>query len=179
MTSRLILDEQSMARALSRMAHEIVMRNRGETDVAVIGIRRRGDSLARRLAAILNHTEGIPVPVGALDINLYRDDFQVRAAQPIVRMSDIPFNVDGMTIVLVDDVLYTGRTIRAALDELNDFGRAHRIQLAVLINRDGRELPIQADYVGESVPTDSDETVVVHIKEVDGEDNVVVERITQ
>lgn len=178
MISRPILDEQSMARVLSRMAHEIVVRNQGATDIAIIGIRRRGDSLARRLAAILNQAEGVLVRVGALDINLYRDDFQVRAAQAVVRLSDIPFDVEGMTIILVDDVLYTGRTIRAALDELTDFGRAKRIQLAVLINRDGRELPIQADYVGEHVPTGSGESVVVHVKEIDGEDNVAIERIT-
>lgn len=176
-SSRLILDEKGVSRTLSRMAHEIVERNRGADAVALVGIRRRGDQLARRLAAMIRDVEGAPVPVGALDINLYRDDFQMRAAHPVVRRSEIPFEVEGRTIVLVDDVLFTGRTIRAALDELNDFGRADRIQLAVLINRDGRELPIQADYAGEYVATVPDETVVVRVKEVDGEDSVTVDRM--
>jgi pyrimidine operon attenuation protein/uracil phosphoribosyltransferase len=173
---RLLLDERGIARALTRIAHEVVERNRGASDIAIVGIRRRGDGLARRLASIIRDVEGVNIPVGALDITLYRDDFQMRSAQPIVRKSDIPFDVEGQTIILVDDVLYTGRTIRAALDELNDFGRARRIQLAVLIERDGRELPIQADYVGEQVSTASDETVVVHLREVDGEDQVSAER---
>jgi pyrimidine operon attenuation protein/uracil phosphoribosyltransferase len=177
MATRLILDQKGMARVLSRMAHEIVERNRGAADIALIGIRRRGDHLARRLASILHEVEGASIPVGALDITLYRDDFQVRAAQPVVRRTEIPFDVEGRTIILVDDVLYTGRTIRAALDELTDFGRARRIQLAVLIDRDGRELPIQADYVGERVPAGLDEKVVVHVREADGDDGVTVERM--
>lgn len=176
-TTRQILDQKSMSRVLSRIAHEILERNRGASDLAIIGIRRRGDRLAERLADIINRVEGVTLPVGALDINLYRDDFQSRAAQPVVGMSEIPFDVDGRTIILVDDVLFTGRTIRAAMDELKDFGRANRIQLAVLINRDGRELPIQADYIGEDVEVGPDEIVVVHVKGVDDTDRVLVERI--
>ncbi|MBM3264108.1 MAG: bifunctional pyr operon transcriptional regulator/uracil phosphoribosyltransferase PyrR [candidate division Zixibacteria bacterium] len=174
--SRSILDEKGVSRTLTRMAHEIVERNRGTEQLALVGIRRRGDQLAKRLAAMIREFEGTEVPVGALDINLYRDDFQVRAAQPVVRRSEITFEVEGRIIVLIDDVLFTGRTIRAALDELNDFGRARRIQLGVLINRDGRELPIQADYTGEYVATVPEETVVVLVREIDGEDGVSVER---
>ena len=177
-TTRQILNEKSMSRVLSRIAHEIIERNHGASDLAIIGIRRRGDWLAKRLAEIINRVEDVSLPVGALDINLYRDDFQSHAAQPVVRVSEIPFEVEGRTIILVDDVLFTGRTIRAALDELKDFGRARRIQLAVLINRDGRELPIQADYIGENVDIAPEEIVVVRVQEVDDEDHVLVERVT-
>ena len=177
-TTRQILNKKSMSRVLSRIAHEIMERNHGPSDLAIIGIRRRGDWLAKRLAEIINRVEDVSLPVGALDITLYRDDFQSHAAQPIVRVSEIPFEVEGRTIILVDDVLFTGRTIRAALDELKDFGRARRIQLAVLINRDGRELPIQADYIGENVDIAPEEIVVVHVQEVDDEDHVLVERVT-
>ncbi|HIG47809.1 MAG TPA: bifunctional pyr operon transcriptional regulator/uracil phosphoribosyltransferase PyrR [candidate division Zixibacteria bacterium] len=177
-TTRQILNEKSMSRVLSRIAHEIIERNHGASDLAIIGIRRRGDWLAKRLAEIINRVEDVSLPVGALDINLYRDDFQSHAAQPVVRVSEIPFEVEERTIILVDDVLFTGRTIRAALDELKDFGRARRIQLAVLINRDGRELPIQADYIGENVDIAPEEIVVVRVQEVDDEDHVLVERVT-
>ncbi|MBI4553625.1 MAG: bifunctional pyr operon transcriptional regulator/uracil phosphoribosyltransferase PyrR [Candidatus Latescibacteria bacterium] len=172
----LVLDEKGMFRVMTRIAHEVVERNRGATDIALVGIRRRGDSLAKRLATLISEIEGHPIPVGALDITLYRDDFQTRFPQPVVRKTAIPFDIERRTIILVDDVLYTGRTIRAALDELTDFGRAKRIQLAVLIDRDGRELPIQADYVGEHIPTTPHETVVVRVREVDGEDSVTIER---
>ena len=177
--TRLILDEKDVSRVLTRITHEVIERNHGAADIAIVGIRRRGDWLAKRLATLIHEIEGVAVPVGALDITLYRDDFQTLAAQPIVRKTEIPFDVEGRTIVLVDDVLYTGRTIRAALDALTAFGRAKRIQLAALINRDGRELPIQADYIGEDVSTTSNEIVVVHIQEVDGADNVMIERITR
>ena len=177
-TTRQILNEKSMSRVLSRIAHEIMERNHGASDLAIIGIRRRGDWLAKRIAEIINLVEDVSLPVGALDITLYRDDFQSHAAHPVVRVSEIPFEVEGRTIILVDDVLFTGRTIRAALDELKDFGRARRIQLAVLINRDGRELPIQADYIGENVDIAPEEIVVVHVQEVDDEDHVLVERVT-
>ena len=176
---RLILDAKGMSRVMNRIAHQVIERNHGASDIAIVGIRRRGDWLAERLADRIKSIEDITVPVGALDINLYRDDFQMRSSQPVIRKSEIPFDVGNHTIVLVDDVLYTGRTIRAALDELTDYGRPKRIQLAVLINRDGRELPIQADYTGEQIPIAEDEIVVVHIEEVDGADNVMVERITQ
>lgn len=164
---------------LMRMAHEIIERNHGAADTAIVGIRRRGDWLAKRLAGHIQSIEGTEVPVGALDITLYRDDFQSMTSQPVVRTTEIPFDVEEKTIVLVDDVLYTGRTIRAAMDELADFGRVKRIQLAVLTNRDGRELPIQADYIGEDLMIAADEIVVVHVKEVDEVDSVMVERITK
>ncbi len=176
---RPILDIKGMSRVMNRIAHQVIERNHGAAGIAIVGIRRRGDWLAKRLAARISSIEGIDIPVGALDINLYRDDFQMRSSQPIVRTSEIPFDVEDRTIILVDDVLYTGRTIRAALDELTDYGRPKRIQLAVLINRDGRELPIQADYTGEQVQIAADENVVVHIQEVDGADNVMVERKPQ
>lgn len=176
---RPILDIKGMSRVMNRIAHQVIERNHGAAGIAIVGIRRRGDWLAKRLAARISSIEGIDIPVGALDINLYRDDFQMRSSQPTVRTSEIPFDVEDRTIILVDDVLYTGRTIRAALDELTDYGRPKRIQLAVLINRDGRELPIQADYTGEQVQIAADENVVVHIQEVDGADNVMVERKPQ
>ena len=168
-----------MSRVMNRIAHRVIERNHGAAGIAIVGIRRRGDWLAKRLAERIRSIENIDVPFGALDINLYRDDFQMRSSQPIVRTSEIPFDVEDRTIVLVDDVLYTGRTIRAALDELTDYGRPKSIQLAVLINRDGRELPIQADYTGEQVPIAPDENVVVRVQEVDGADNVMVERKPQ
>jgi len=171
-----LLDAEAIRRSLVRIAHEIIEHHKGTERLALIGIRTRGAVLAKRLAAELEAIEHSAVPVGALDITLYRDDFQTRFPQPIVRKTEIPFDVERRTIVLVDDVLYTGRTIRAALDELTDFGRPKRIQLAVLIDRDGRELPIQADYVGEHVPTTPNETVVVNVHEVDGDDSVTVER---
>ena len=168
-----------MSQVMNRIADHVIERNHGTSGIAIVGIRRRGDWLAMRLAERIKSIENVSVPVGALDINLYRDDFQMRSSQPIVRTSEIPFDVEDRTIILVDDVLYTGRTIRAALDELTDYGRPKRIQLAVLINRGGRELPIQADYTGEQVPIAPDENVVVHVQEVDGADNVMVERNPQ
>ncbi len=172
-----VLDREGIARAISRIAHQILERNKGASGIAIVGIQRRGDWLARRLADAIREAEDTAIPVGVLDINLYRDDLQVRADYPVVRTTDIPFDIEGRTVILVDDVLYTGRTIRAALDELKDFGRARRIELAVLINRDGRELPIQADYVGENVEAGPGRTVVVHVHELDRDDNVAVEEM--
>ncbi len=172
-----VLDSEGIAGALSRIAHQIRERNDGASGIVLVGIRRRGDWLARRLAAALREAEETPVPVGVLDINLYRDDFQVRSEYPVVRTSDIPFDIEGRTVILVDDVLYTGRTIRAALDELKDFGRAWRIELAVLIDREGRELPIQADYIGEHIEVGPGRTVVVHVFELDRKDEVSVEAV--
>ena len=160
---------------MSRIARQILERNRGASGIAIVGIQRRGDWIARRLAGAIRAAEDSAVPVGVLDINLYRDDLQVRADYPVVRRTDIPFDIEGRTVILVDDVLYTGRTIRAALDELKDFGRARRIELAVLIDREGRELPIQADYVGERVEVGPGRTVVVRVHELDRDDNVAVE----
>ena len=166
-----------MSRSLVRIAHEIVERNRGIGDLALVGIRERGVPLARRIAAELNRISNTDVPTGALDITLYRDDLMRQAVgpQPLVRSTDIPFDIDNRVILLVDDVLYTGRTIRAALDALIDFGRPRSIQLVVLIDRGHRELPIKADYVGKNVPTSRRESVQVRLEEVDGHDEVVIQ----
>ena len=172
-----VMDADRMARALTRIAHEILERNRGTNDLALVGIRTRGVPLARRIAhnlAEINHNE---VPTGALDITLYRDDLMRQAVgpQPVVRLTEIPFSIDAKRILLVDDVLYTGRTIRSALDALIDFGRPKLIQLIVLVDRGHRELPIKADYVGKNLPTAVDESVQVRLQESDGVDEVVLE----
>jgi pyrimidine operon attenuation protein/uracil phosphoribosyltransferase len=168
------MDEPEIRRATTRIAHEILERNKGAVEVALVGIAARGDDLARRLAGEIRRIEGVDVPVGVLDITFYRDDIGLRAEAPEVHETRIGFDVTGYTVVLVDDVLYTGRTIRAAMDALVDFGRPTQIQLAVLVDRGHRELPIRADYVGKNVPTRKDEIVRVLLKEVDGEDGVVV-----
>jgi pyrimidine operon attenuation protein/uracil phosphoribosyltransferase len=170
-----VLDEPGIDRALARIAHEIVERLGGTEDLALVGLRTRGVSLARRIAERLRTIEGRPVPVGALDITLYRDDLDLQAEAPVVRGTDIPFPVAGRTIVLVDDVLYTGRTIRAALDAIMDLGRPRMIQLAVLIDRGHRELPIRPDYVGKNLPTARREAVQVLLREHDGQDRVVIQ----
>ena len=170
-----ILDEAEIRRAVTRIAHEVLERNHGASSVVLVGIANRGDHLARRLAVEVARIEGITPPVGVLDITFYRDDIGMRAEAPEVHETRIDFDITGRTVVLVDDVLYTGRTIRAALDALVDFGRPTAIQLAVLIDRGHRELPIRADYVGKNVPTRKDEDVRVCLKELDGEDAVVVE----
>ena len=172
-----VMDADRMQRSLTRIAHEIVERNRAIEEVALVGIRERGVPLARRLARRLQEITGREVPTGALDITLYRDDLMRQAIgpQPVVRSTEIPFNIDDRTILLVDDVLYTGRTIRAALDALIDFGRPKAIQLAVLIDRGHRELPIKADYVGRNVPTSRQESVQVRLEEVDGTDDVLLQ----
>lgn len=169
-----IMSAEEMRRALVRIAHEIIERNAGVEMVALVGIRARGVPLAQRLAQAIAETESREVPVGTLDITLYRDDFAIRSDRPVVRRTEIPFPVDGLTIVLVDDVLYTGRTVRAALDALIDLGRPRRIQLAVLVDRGHRELPIRADFVGKNVPTARDEEIVVRLEETDGVDEVVI-----
>lgn len=169
-----ILDEDGIRRAITRIAHEIVERNKGVGDIALVGIRRRGVPLAQRLAAKLAEIEGQHVPVGSLDITLYRDDLTQRAEQPLVHRTEVPFDVRRKTIVLTDDVLYTGRTIRAALDALIDLGRPQAIQLAVLVDRGHRELPIRADYVGKNVPTARREEVQVQLAEIDGVDKVSI-----
>jgi len=169
-----LLDAGEMRRALTRIAHEILERNKGAAGVVLAGIAARGDDLARRLAQEIDRIEGVDVPVGALDITFYRDDIGMRAEAPEVHETRIDFDITGKTVVLVDDVLFTGRTIRAALDALVDFGRPEAIQLAVLVDRGHRELPIRADYVGKNVPTRKDEEVQVRLAETDGEDAVVV-----
>ncbi len=172
-----VMDADRMQRSLTRIAHEIVERNGAIEQVAIVGIRERGVPLARRLARRLHEITGHEVPTGALDITLYRDDLMRHAVgpQPLVRSTDILFDIDDRLILLVDDVLYTGRTIRAALDALIDFGRPKAIQLAVLIDRGHRELPIKADYVGKNVPTSRHESVQVRLEEVDGHDDVLIQ----
>ena len=166
-----------MGRTLARIAHEILERGHGLDDLALVGIRTRGVPIARRLAGIIKEISQRDVPTGALDITLYRDDLMRHAvgAQPVVRSTDIPFSIDDRRILLVDDVLYTGRTIRAALDALIEFGRPRSIQLVVLVDRGHRELPIKADYVGKNIPTSTTQSVHVHLAEVDGRDEVEVQ----
>jgi len=167
-----VMDEATIDRALTRMAHEILEKHRGVDDLALVGIRTRGVPLAQRLAAKIRAIEGRDVPVGTLDINLYRDDLTTIAEHPVLRKTEIPFPMDRRKIVLVDDVLFTGRTIRAALDALIDLGRPRRIQLCVLVDRGHRELPIRADYVGKNIPTSLDQQVRVSLKESDGRESV-------
>jgi pyrimidine operon attenuation protein / uracil phosphoribosyltransferase len=172
-----ILDADRMSRALTRIAHEILERNRGVGELALVGIRTRGVPIAKRLARALREINGHDVPTGALDITLYRDDLMRNAVgpQPLIRRTEIPFSIDDKKILLVDDVLYTGRTIRAALDALIDFGRPRAIQLVVLVDRGHRELPIKADYVGKNVPTSLKQSVQVRLQEIDGADEVVIQ----
>ena len=168
MSEKQILSSDDIRRAVTRVAHEIAERNEGVGGVVLVGIRRRGVPLAQRVAATLADFEGARVPVGSLDITLYRDDLSMRGPVPIVHSTNIPIDITGRTVVLVDDVIYTGRTVRAALDALADLGRPARIQLAVLIDRGHRELPIRADFVGKNVPTASDEVIETRLREVDG-----------
>src|SRR5438093_12711968 len=169
-----VLDDGALDRALTRIAHEILERNDGAKDLAFVGLRTRGVTLAQRLAAKIARIDGTTLPVGTLDITLYRDDLDLRGA-PVIRGTDIPFSIKNKTVVLVDDVLFTGRTIRAALDALIDLGRPRSIQLATLIDRGHRELPIRPDYVGKNLPTARPQSVAVRLKEHDGEDRVVIE----
>jgi pyrimidine operon attenuation protein/uracil phosphoribosyltransferase len=172
-----VMDADRMGRALTRIAHEILERNRGTSDLALVGIRTRGVPLARRLAHSLHEINHAEVATGALDITLYRDDLMRHPVgpQPLVRRTEIPFSIDDRRILLVDDVLYTGRTIRSALDALIDFGRPKSIQLIVLVDRGHRELPIKADYVGKNLPTSLKQSVRVRLQEIDGEDEILLE----
>ena len=169
-----VLDEAALDRALTRISHEILERNGGAKDLAFVGLRTRGVTLAQRLAVKLAAIDGTTVLVGTLDITLYRDDLDMRGA-PVIRGTDIPFSIKNKTVVLVDDVLYTGRTVRAALDALIDLGRPRMIQLAILIDRGHRELPIRPDFIGKNLPTSHRESVAVRLREHDGEDRVVIE----
>jgi pyrimidine operon attenuation protein / uracil phosphoribosyltransferase len=169
-----MMDRQDIDRTLTRIAHEIWERNRTTEDLVLIGIRRRGVTIAQRLSAKLKHIAGVDVPVGALDINLYRDDLSEIASQPILKKTEIPFSVQGKHIVLCDDVLYTGRTIRAALDSIIDMGRPRTIRLAVLLDRGGRELPIQPNYVGKNVNVSQRELIEVALEDEDGIEHVQV-----
>jgi len=171
---RSVMSGEDMARALRRIAHEIIEKNRGVADLVLVGIRTRGGPLAERLAELLTEIEGTGIPVGIVDIGMYRDDIDTR---PRIELgpTELPGDIDGKTIVLVDDVLYTGRTIRAALDALADIGRAEIVQLAVVVDRGHRELPIRADFVGKNLPTSHTEHVTVKVSEIDGEDGVWLE----
>lgn len=176
MTERRVLGADDIRRATTRIAHEIVERHGGIDGLVLVGIRSRGVPLARRLAALIEQHEGASVPIGSLDITYYRDDLTRVAHAPIVRRSDLEAEVEGRTVVLVDDVLYTGRTVRAALDALTDRGRPHAVRLAALVDRGHRELPIRPDFVGKNLPTSPDEIVHVRLLETDDVDEVVIER---
>ncbi len=177
MSGRQIMTADEIRRATIRLSHEIVEKQAGTDGLLLIGIQRRGVPLAHRIAEAIAEHEGAIVPVGALDITFYRDDLSLVAQQPVVKGTELPSGIDGRTVVLVDDVLYTGRTIRAAMDALVDFGRPQAIRLAVLVDRGHRELPIRADHVGKNVPTSREELVKVHLEETDGEDMVEIERL--
>jgi pyrimidine operon attenuation protein/uracil phosphoribosyltransferase len=170
-----IADGEEMRRVIQRIAHEIVERNRGTADLALVGIRRRGVPLAERVRKAIHRIEGVEVPLGVLDITLYRDDLRTISPQPLVRSTELPFEIEDRVLVLVDDVLFTGRTVRAALEAIMDYGRPRVIQLAVLVDRGHRELPIRADFVGKNVPTSHRETVTVHLRETDEKDVILIE----
>ena len=169
-----IIDAEGLRRIITRIAHEIVERNKGTDDLVLVGVRRRGVPLAERIAAKIAEFESKTVPQGCLDITLYRDDLSTVAHQPVVGSTDIPVDINGKIVVLVDDVLYTGRTVRAAMDAIMDLGRPRSVQLAVIVDRGHRELPIRADYVGKNVPTSKKEVIGVKLLEVDGVDSVVI-----
>jgi pyrimidine operon attenuation protein/uracil phosphoribosyltransferase len=177
-TNNVIMDASDIERTVRRIAHEILEVHRGSENLALVGIHTRGVILAKRLQACISDIEGIRIPAGAMDITLYRDDWTRIGPHPIVHATDIPFSVDGRMLVLVDDVLFTGRTIRAAMDALMDFGRPDRVELAVLVDRGHRELPIQADYVGKAIETRRSETVNVMFAETDGKDGADLARET-
>ncbi len=175
MRNRVVMDEKGIERAIARIAHEIIERNRGTDGIVLLGIPTRGRHLAMRLKAKLDEIEGTDVPAGAVDATLYRDDIGIKKDQPMLKKMDIPISIDNKTVIMVDDVLFTGRTTRAAMNALMDFGRPHSIQLAVLVDRGHRELPIKADYVGKNIPTTVKEGVRVRLKELDGASEVTVE----
>jgi pyrimidine operon attenuation protein/uracil phosphoribosyltransferase len=175
-----LVTPEDLRRIITRLAHEILEKNRGVKDLAIIGIHTRGAHIAQRLAKKIKTIEKEEVPTGFLDATLYRDDFRTRLKQPDVQVTNIPFQIDEKNVILIDDVLYTGRTIRAALDALMDFGRPNRINLAVLVDRGHRELPIKADFVGKNIPTSLGEEVRVKLKEVDDEDCIyLVEQVKE
>ncbi|MBT3318724.1 MAG: bifunctional pyr operon transcriptional regulator/uracil phosphoribosyltransferase PyrR [Clostridia bacterium] len=177
MDKALIMDSLALERALKRIAHEIIEKNEGAQNVALIGIHRRGVPIAKRIAAYILEFEGEKVDIGSLDITFYRDDLSLLADHPIIKGTDIAFDINKKTIVLCDDVLYTGRTVRAALDAMMDLGRPNYIQLAVIVDRGHRELPIRADYIGKNLPTSNNEIVEVRVKEFDGVDNVAINEL--
>ena len=171
---RLVMEAGDMARAMSRIAHEILERNKGVKDLGLVGIRMGGVHLAHRLVRRIQDIEGVAVPIGELDITLYRDDLSLRKEQPVLRKTSVPFDISGKIIVLVDDVLFTGRTIRAAMDGLIDLGRPAEIQLAVMVDRGHRQLPIKATYIGKNIPTSRDENIQVMLEEAGEDDRVVI-----
>src|SRR3972149_11022412 len=177
MNTREVMNTNEISRAITRVAHEVLERNKGANDLVIVGIRTRGVYLAERLSAKIKEIEGIDVPVGIIDITLYRDDVKSGLSRHVVKKTEIPFSITDKKVILVDDVLYTGRSIRAAIDGLMDFGRPANIQLAVLIDRGHRELPIMADFVGKNIPSSHKESVKVMLKEEDGVDKVVVEEL--
>ena len=174
MPEKTLLCPEDIERALIRVAHEVVERNKGARHIVLVGMQTRGVPLARRLAVVIQGLEGIAIPVGSLDIGLYRDDLSSLDLKPVIQRTDVPTDITAKQVVLVDDVFYTGRSIRAAMDALMDLGRPESIQLAVLIDRGHRELPIRADYVGKNIPTSRNEEIKVYVKEVDGEDKVTI-----
>ncbi len=174
MDKALIMDKVALQRALKRIAHEIIEKNKGAENVALIGIHRRGVPIAKRIAGYIKEFEGQSVDIGTLDITFYRDDLSLLADHPVIKGTDIAFDINKKTIVLCDDVLYTGRTVRAALDAMMDMGRPNNIQLAVIVDRGHRELPIRADYIGKNIPTSKNEVISVHVSEFDNVDNVVI-----
>jgi pyrimidine operon attenuation protein/uracil phosphoribosyltransferase len=174
-----IIDADGLRRIVTRIAHEIVERNKGVGDLVIVGIRRRGVPIAERIVAKIQEFEGAKPALGSLDITLYRDDLSTVAHQPVVGATEIPVDINGKVAVLVDDVLYTGRTVRAAMDALIDFGRPRAIQLAVVVDRGHRELPIRADYVGKNVPTSKKEVIGVKLEEIDGVDGVVIKEMQE
>ena len=176
MQKAVVLDEQAIRRALTRIAHEIIERNKGIENCVLVGIKTRGIYLANRLAERIEQIEGAPIPVGELDITLYRDDLTLKTSdkEPLVKGTDVPFDITNQKVILVDDVLFTGRTVRAAMDALMDLGRPAQIQLAILVDRGHRELPIRADFVGKNIPTSSSEMIVVELYEVDQVDQVSI-----
>jgi len=179
MTKKIIMTPEDIKRSLARIAHEIIERNKTTGHLVLVGMRTRGVPLANRLAADMEALEGSKIPVGALDISLYRDDLSSVGEQPTVQHTDIPVDIDDKSVVLVDDVLYTGRSTRAAMDALIDLGRPRSIQLAVLVDRGHRELPIRADYVGKNIPSSRDEEIQVQLMETDGTDGVVIIKNSQ
>jgi pyrimidine operon attenuation protein/uracil phosphoribosyltransferase len=176
MTETKIMDTKGIARSINRIAHEILEHNSGAKDMVIVGIRTRGAYIAERLAKAIKRIEKIELPVGAVDITMYRDDVTIRLEQPIIQKTNLPFSIDDRIVILVDDVLYTGRTVRAALNELMDYGRSRCIQLAVLIDRGHRELPIRADYIAIQLQTFRGENVIVKLKEYDKEDAVILQQ---
>ncbi|MFC1496342.1 bifunctional pyr operon transcriptional regulator/uracil phosphoribosyltransferase PyrR [Candidatus Margulisiibacteriota bacterium] len=175
LAGKVVLQDTDIKRALNRLAHEIVEKNRGTKNVVLVGVLNRGLPLAKRIAQIINQTEGELIPVGALDVSLYRDDLALKGEYVEVRKSDMPFSIEGKIVVLVDDVIYAGRTARAALDGLKDYGRAAKVQLCALVDRGHREVPIHPDFVGKMIPTARKENVRVEVLEIDGIDRAIIQ----